>query len=239
MERYGREKGIGLALGVTLAYEMLRKGKGVARKLYLSPLLREERTRKELISLARGIGIPVIENNLKIFKESEKESCYAIGEFLVREEPLPKDEDHVLLESPGTLGNIGTIMRSMASFGVHSLAILLPAGDPHSPKAVRSSMGAYFQTRIRTYPSFEEYGRDFPGRKILPFMLDGATPLRDVDLKGPLTLAFGNEGRGLGKEWKERGSPVLIPMEEGVDSLNLDNAASIALYALHERRRKG
>ncbi len=237
MERYGRDKGIGLALGTTLCYEMLRKGREVARKLYLSPLLREERTRKELVALAREIHIPVVENNLKIFRESEKESCYAIGEFLVREEPLPKDEDHVLLESPSTLGNIGTIMRSMASFGVSSLALLLPAGDPHSPKAVRSSMGAYFQTKIRTYPSFDEYARDFPGRKILPFMLDGATPLREADLEGPLTLAFGNEGKGLGKEWKERGRPVLIPMEEGVDSLNLDNAASIALYALHEKRR--
>ena len=57
-------------------------------------------------------------------------------------------------------------------------------------------------------------------------------PLREAVKEKPAvwTLVFGNEGRGLPKEFASLGQPVRIESSEKVDSLNLAVAAAIGIY---------
>ena len=51
------------------------------------------------------------------------------------------------------------------------------------------------------------------------------------DLKGPVAFIFGNEGNGLQLETIELTShQIYIPMEKGIESLNVSAAVSICLY---------
>ena len=64
-------------------------------------------------------------------------------------------------------------------------------------------------------------------------MLDASVP-PDTVLKRKLspefTLIFGNEGRGLPPEFAQLGTPVRIPSNDKIDSLNLAVAAAIGIW---------
>jgi TrmH family RNA methyltransferase len=51
----------------------------------------------------------------------------------------------VYLHGVGDPGNIGTVLRSALAFGATCVALGPGCADPHSPKAVRASMGAIFE----------------------------------------------------------------------------------------------
>ena len=93
-------------------------------------------------------------------------------------------------------------------------------------------MGSVFRLRVKVYDRFEEYREAFPGRALYPFMLDASVPLREaVKEKPPVwTLVFGNEGKGLPKEFASMGQAVRIESNNKVDSLNLAIAAGIGIY---------
>src|ERR1035438_9832517 len=54
----------------------------------------------------------------------------------------------VYLHGVSDPGNVGTILRSAAAFGASCVAFGPGCADPHSPKAVRASMGAIFAVPI-------------------------------------------------------------------------------------------
>ncbi|MFZ1153342.1 MAG: TrmH family RNA methyltransferase, partial [Solirubrobacteraceae bacterium] len=45
-------------------------------------------------------------------------------------------------------GNVGAVLRSALAFGASSVALGPGCADPHSPKAVRASMGAIFEVSL-------------------------------------------------------------------------------------------
>jgi RNA methyltransferase, TrmH family len=54
----------------------------------------------------------------------------------------------VYLHGVGDPGNIGTVLRSALAFGAACVALGPGCADPHSPKAVRASMGAIFEVAL-------------------------------------------------------------------------------------------
>nr|MCR5201770.1 TrmH family RNA methyltransferase [Lachnospiraceae bacterium] len=166
---------------------------------------------------------------------SKKENVFVIGEFEKKEKPLAKDKNHIVLVNPSNAGNIGTIMRSALGFGFSDIAIVRPAVDVFDPKAVRASMGALFSLNVKYYESFEEYLSDIGdsdgmSRTMYPFMLQAKKYLHEVKATGLSSLIFGNEATGLPQKFLEVGTPVIIPITDKVDSLNLPIAASIAMH---------
>jgi TrmH family RNA methyltransferase len=99
-------------------------------------------------------------------------------------------------------------------------------------------MGAMFRLRICEFESFSDYEAAFPGRKLYPFMLDGAEELSKAAPFAPVahSLIFGNEARGLDASFQAKGQSVIIPQSRELDSLNLSVAASIAMYAFKQAR---
>ena len=94
----------------------------------------------------------------------------------------------------------------------------------------RVGLNAYISAKV--YDRFEDYRAAFPDRALYPFMLDASVPLQEAVQNRPekWTLIFGNEGKGLPKEFASMGQAVRIESNEKVDSLNLGIAAGIGIY---------
>jgi 23S rRNA (guanosine2251-2'-O)-methyltransferase len=67
--------------------------------------------------------------------------------------------------------------------------------------------------------------------------MDGDKPYYQADLRGPLLVVVGGEGRGLGRLAKEACDFVVrIPMRGKISSLNASVACSLLLYEVYRQR---
>jgi TrmH family RNA methyltransferase len=128
-------------------------------------------------------------------------------------------------------GNVGTILRSAAAFGVGCVAFGPGTADPFGPKAVRASMGAIFTVPVLRAPT-----TDLPGVKLA---LDAKAPatlvetVAHLDSSVPVTLMIGAERDGLPADVLQTADHVAaIPIL--TESLNAAIAAGIALYELSQ-----
>ncbi len=236
MEKYSKNSDASYALGTTLTIELLKRKSHQAKRIYISPKQKRDVTYESIVTLAKKNQIPVIENNEKIFRQlSDKDNCMVIGEFLKWNDSLNSNENHIVLVNPSNKGNLGTILRSAAAFSMKGIAIISPAADVFDPKTVRSSMGAIFSVPFRYYSSFEAYQKEMGERHYYPFMLQAKEYLGSETILKPYSLIFGNEATGLDSSFLKVGTPLKIPQSSDVDSLNLDNAVSIALYEFSKK----
>jgi TrmH family RNA methyltransferase len=231
MLHYDKKDPTSYALGTTLAFEaLLRQGDHVKR-VYVSPKQKRDETYNKIKVLCSSLTIPLIENNEKIFDSADKENVMIIAEFTKFESTLDPTKNHVVLVHPSNLGNLGTIFRSCAAFSMAGLAIISPAADAFDPKCIRSSMGAIFSLPFSYFPSFEDYLKVAGTRHLYPFMLQAKKSVREVQKEKPYSLIFGNEATGLDPSFLNIGEPLIIPQSSSIDSLNLDNAVSIAIFS--------
>jgi TrmH family RNA methyltransferase len=135
----------------------------------------------------------------------------------------------VYLHEVSDPGNVGTILRSAAAFGVDSVVIGDGSADPYSPKAVRASMGAVFSVPIARATGV----RDLPGER-LALVVDGGQPLPG-QLADALTVIVGSERAGLPPDVLEQ-CDRLITIPTSIDSLNAAMATTVALYELTRHR---
>src|SRR5205823_7936616 len=66
------------------------------------------------------------------------------------------------LHEVGDPGNVGTVLRSAQAFGASCVALGPGCADPHSPKAVRASMGSIFAVSLARVGDLDE----LPGERI-------------------------------------------------------------------------
>ena len=131
-------------------------------------------------------------------------------------------------------GNLGAILRSAAAFGFAEVLLGPGCADPFDPKALRGAMGAAFLVAIRRCEGLSEAIDG--GTWIALDGGDGATPLKDAELREPLRLLVGNEGHGWrGVDLPSAVKRVAIPIG-GVESLNASVAMGIACFEAARRR---
>lgn len=142
----------------------------------------------------------------------------------------------VVLDAVQDPGNVGTIIRLAAAFDADAVLLTDGCADPYGPKAIRASAGAVLTVPIvRT--SADEVLRfvEKHGIELLVAAADAPPLTRSLP---PLSaFVFGNEGQGVGQEFRERATTVSIPMSRRVESLNVGAAAAILLSRAYEQRR--
>lgn len=146
----------------------------------------------------------------------------------------------VALETPGSPGNVGAIVRTLDATGGRALVIAGDAADPFHPRAVKASMGSLFALDVCRAAGVEEIADwcHAEGVTLVTTSAQASTELWDADLVPPLMLLLGSEREGLSPAQLERGDvAVRIPMQGSVSSLNLAVAAGVLLYELKRRRR--
>ncbi len=146
---------------------------------------------------------------------------------------------YLLLDALQDPGNVGTILRTAAAFGVTATIALPGTVDLWNAKVVRSTMGALFSHAALAL-SWEEarafleahavpcWAGDVDGDP-LPAVVEGGTSA----MPARLAVVVSNEGAGLSPALSAQvDRRVAIPMAPGVESLNVAVATGILLYAL-------
>ncbi len=143
-------------------------------------------------------------------------------------------------------GNVGTVLRGALAFGASSVALGPGCADPHSPKAVRASMGAIFALALARVSGVSELpgercalvaGAGEPIWRVAESIAKRLPPAR-AGGKAPkehrpsaLTLLVGAEREGLPADVVAACELVAhIPIVS--ESLNAAMAATVALYEM-------
>jgi tRNA G18 (ribose-2'-O)-methylase SpoU len=152
--------------------------------------------------------------------------------LLIRVDPLPEwSNKHwpsgctlfVPFQDPT---NVGAVIRSAAAFGVRRVVMLREAAHPFHHKSVRAAGSSILRVSLLEGPSIRE-------------LQNTSAPLITLSPKGrniakykfPTTFGLlpGLEGPGL-PDTLRNATPLAIPMEPGIESINAALAAGIALY---------
>ena len=172
---------------------------------------------------------------------------------LARPKPRTLDEvvrqaQHLLIvEDVTNFTNLGSMFRTAAALGIDGVLVTPGCHDPLYRRCVRVSMGAALQipwTHIEgdrqwaraTIPRLRQEGFAIAAMALV----DNAPSFEDgcLDSFGRIALVLGSEGDGLQQQTISLCDMVVsIPMEHGVDSLNVASAATIALWELRRIRK--
>lgn len=142
----------------------------------------------------------------------------------------------IYLDGISDPGNMGTILRTAAWFGIKSIFRTPECVDPFNSKVVRSAMGAHFYfSHFDAIPE-EEVLADYAGCKMEIFGTDtNGIPIEKHCLESSRgwILILGNEAHGIGELSKKYiTSTISIPGIKGMDSLNVSVAGGILLHLL-------
>jgi TrmH family RNA methyltransferase len=144
----------------------------------------------------------------------------------------------VVLEGVEKPGNLGAILRTADAVGAAAVVVCDPRCDLWNPNVIRASVGTVFTVPSVTTTSDRAISRlHARGLRIAAATPEGATPLWDAALEGPLALVFGTEHEGLGAAWLAAADVrVQIPMRGQNDSLNVSVAVGVLAYEALRRR---
>ncbi len=147
--------------------------------------------------------------------------------------------------------NVGAIFRSAAALGADAVLLDPTCCDPLHRRAARVSMGAVFRV---PWARLGGNGDGKPNACSLPGLLksegftvlalalkQGALPVTAPELArcDKLALVLGSEGAGLEESViAECDHTVIIPMANGMDSLNVGAAAAVAFHRLFAEQKQ-
>jgi 23S rRNA (guanosine2251-2'-O)-methyltransferase len=198
--------------------------------------------------LAReGVELPVKPEIVRPDVIARRLSADAVHNgLLVEADPLPSpDLDSIapsgialVLDQITDPHNVGAILRTAAAFGV--AAVITTAR--HSPDATgvlaKSASGALEYVPMVTVQNLARALGALQERGYLLIGLDssGESDLGDAGLRTPLALVLGAEGKGLRQLTRTTCDLVVrLDMPGPIKSLNVSNAAAVALYIASRR----
>lgn len=150
----------------------------------------------------------------------------------------------LLLDSLQDPQNFGTLLRTSEAVGVTAVLMLDRRQVEVTPAVVNASAGAVEHLNVCLVNNLARAVEALQDLGLWVYALDageGATTYTAADLRGPLGLVVGSEGRGVGRLVRERCDGALaIPMLGKVESLNAAVAGSVVLYeALRQQTATG
>lgn len=139
----------------------------------------------------------------------------------------------LLFYSPRIAPNTGNAIRTVAATGCE-LHLVEPMGfDLSEPKVRRAGLDYHDLASVTVHPSLEAAWDALAPDRVIAFTSHAPTSFADVRYRAGDVLMFGPEPTGLDAATLADAhitEQVRIPMLAGRRSLNLSNAAAIAVY---------
>ena len=227
--------------------EFLRAGK--VRQIYLKSGRHDERL-QEILEEAKSRAVPI--------KEVEEEELDSMSGGVVHQGIAAllfpyeyqdmnavikkwegKDPIFILLDGVEDVRNLGAIVRTAECAG--AACVLLPnhKSSPVTAAAMKTAAGAFAYLpvcRIGNIQQTLKYLKE-KGFWVVGTDMDGESLYYEANLKGPLVIVMGAEGKGMSPLTRRMCDLcVRIPMKGKVSSLNVSVAAALLLYEAVKQR---
>ena len=138
--------------------------------------------------------------------------------------------------------NVGAIIRSAAALGMDGVILTHPSVDPLTRRSARVSMGTVFQIPWAKATWEESQGtnliekiQSYGIKTVAMALTEDSTSIDNDEIRvnEKLAVVLGTEGTGLPKDVISACDyRVMIPMYNGVDSLNVAAASAISFWEL-------
>jgi 23S rRNA (guanosine2251-2'-O)-methyltransferase len=131
--------------------------------------------------------------------------------------------------------NVGAILRTAAAFGAGAVIVQDRHAPPQSGTLAKSASGAL---EIVPYVEVVNIARALDhlaeaGFWRIALAGDGGRPLAEAASGGDIALVLGSEGDGIRRLVREHcDAAAVIPIDKAMESLNVSNAAAVALYEI-------
>ncbi len=145
----------------------------------------------------------------------------------------------IALETVQDPGNLGTIIRTAAAAGASGLWLNNDSVDLDNPKVLRASAGQWFRLPMQV-------SEDLPGTiikakqagmQVIATLPGASFTYWQVNWQKPSLILLGNEGAGLSTELAQMADlNVKIPLQPGVESLNVAITAALILYEAQRQK---
>ncbi|HEY8281167.1 MAG TPA: 23S rRNA (guanosine(2251)-2'-O)-methyltransferase RlmB [Leifsonia sp.] len=224
--------------------------------LYIAARVEMDDRMKEILSIATGRGIPILEvMRPELDRLAGRDSVHQgialkvppyeyahPGDLL--DQTIRRGETPLFVALDGITDprNLGAIIRSVAAFGGQGVIIPQRRSVGMTASAWKTSAGAAARTPVAMAPNLTQTLKAFKQAGVFVLGLDGGG---DVSLPGlsfaerPVVVVVGSEGKGLSRLVTETCDAVVsIPITATTESLNAGIATSVALYEISTLRAK-
>lgn len=206
----------------------------------------------QLLDQARRVGVPVEPTPRRKLDELSKNSNHQgvvalvaprqyaeVDDILLRAKELGEDPLVLVLDAIQDVHNLGSLIRTAEAVGAHGVIIPEHRAAGLTPVVDKTSAGAVEFLPVAQVTNITRTLDDLKKRGIWCIGLDGSARTRfdQANLKGPIALVVGNEGKGIGRLVKEHCDLLVnLPMRGHVASLNAAIAGSTVLYEIWRQR---
>jgi 23S rRNA (guanosine2251-2'-O)-methyltransferase len=190
-------------------------------------------SRRRLDELSKGA------NHQGVLAMTAPREYAELEDILARAKELGEEPLVVVLDAIQDVQNLGSLIRTAEAVGAHGVVIpehraagLTPAVDKTSAGAVEFLPVARVTNLTRTLDDLKRQGLWCIG-------LDGDAEITydQANLKGPIALVVGNEGKGISRLARQHCDQLIkLPMRGHIGSLNAAVAGSVALYEIMRQR---
>ena len=194
---------------------------------------------QKIISEIRARRIPLKEGSELEFQKIA-DTVHSQGVVaLVRQQEHRLDEPAfkrgsllLALDAVADPGNLGTVLRSAAWFGVDGVLLGKGSVELYNEKVVRSTVGALFHMPVVEGVELEQVLPSLKQEGFLIVAASGAAPTvyTEMPVRSKIVIVLGSEAHGVGKGiLKEAEMVVKIPRYGNAESLTLGVACGILL----------
>jgi len=250
-KKHRDEHGLFLCEAKKLFREAVAAGAEIEKVFVIENLAKSTDVAELLESLPEGkvaiVSEPVLE---RISTEKSPEGIICIARYLdkihknntIYNNHFGVPRRAVLLDRVSDPGNVGTVIRTAAAFGIDTVVLGPGCADIYNPRTVRASMGAIFrQTIVRVADLAASVIRlREMGAEVWAATLEASVAIGELAESASgksVCIIIGNEGQGISPEVEaEATGKVKIPIAEDTESLNAAIAAAIFMWELRPDR---
>lgn len=154
--------------------------------------------------------------------------------FKINEKKIDFDSRIIYLNGVSDPGNLGTIIRTCAAFGINNLVMDEECADVYNPKTIHAAKNAIFSINIAHDKELKIMKRIKDKMSLYATAMEEGKDLHGFSFEKKCAVVFGNEANGVDKRILEMADEkIKINMSGDIESLNVAISAGILMYEMN------